>query len=150
MIQDEAFIMNIDALTTAQIEHLSDKLRAAGLRSTKPRLALAHLLFGKGDRHVTAESLYEEARAFNLSVSQATIYNTLNQFLDAGLLREVIVDHARSYFDTNVSNHHHFFIEGETRLIDIPLDQVPLKAVPDAPEGYELSGVDVVIRLNAR
>ena len=142
--------MNFDALTSEQIDRLSGKLRAAGLRSTRPRLALAHLLFGAGNRHVTAESLHKEARKAGLSVSQATIYNTLNQFLSAGLLSEVIVDHARSYFDTNVTEHHHFFIEDETRLIDIPLNEVVLSTVPDAPEGYDLAGVDVVIRLGRR
>lgn len=139
--------MNFDALTPEQNDRLSGKLRAAGLRSTRPRLALAHLLFGAGNRHVTAESLHEEARKAGLSVSQATIYNTLNQFLSAGLLSEVIVDHARSYFDTNVTDHHHFFIEDETRLIDIPLDEVALSSLPNAPSGYDLAGVDVVIRL---
>ena len=142
--------MNFDALTPEQIGRLSGKLRAAGLRSTRPRLALAHLLFGAGNRHVTAESLHEEARKAGLSVSQATIYNTLNQFLSAGLLSEVIVDRGRSYFDTNVTEHHHFFIEAETRLIDIPLNEVVLSTVPDAPEGYDLAGVDVVIRLDRR
>jgi len=140
--------MDFDALIPEQIDRLSGKLRAAGLRSTRPRLALAHLLFGAGNRHVTAESLHEEARKVGLIVSQATIYNTLNQFLSAGLLSEVIVDRARSYFDTNVTEHHHFFVEDETRLIDIPLNEVELSAVPDAPEGYNLAGVDVVIRLD--
>ena len=140
--------MNFDELTPKQIDRLSGKLRAAGLRSTRPRLALAHLLFGAGNRHVTAESLHEEARKAGLIVSQATIYNTLNQFLSAGLLSEVIVDRPRSYFDTNVTEHHHFFIEDETRLIDIPLNEVVLSTVPDAPEGYNLAGVDVVIRLD--
>ena len=142
--------MKFDALTPEQIGRLSGKLRAAGLRSTRPRLALAHLLFGAGNRHVTAETLHEEARNAGLSVSQATIYNTLNQFLSAGLLSEVIVDHARSYFDTNVAEHHHFFIEDEARLIDIPLDEVVLSTLPDAPSGYYPTGVDVVIRLDRR
>ena len=142
--------MKFDTLTFEQIDRLSGKLRAAGLRSTRPRLALAHLLFGSGNRHVTAETLHEEARNAGLSVSQATIYNTLNQFLSAGLLSEVIVDHARSYFDTNVTEHHHFFIEDEARLIDIPLDEVVLSTLPDAPSGYDPIGVDVVIRLDRR
>ena len=142
--------MKFDVLTTEQIDRLSGKLRAAGLRSTRPRLALAHLLFGAGNRHVTAETLHEEARNAGLSVSQATIYNTLNQFLSAGLLSEVIVDHARTYFDTTVTDHHHFFIEDEARLIDIPLDEVVLSTLPAAPSGYDLTGVDVVIRLDRR
>jgi len=142
--------MKLNALTPEQVDRLSGKLRAAGLRSTRPRLALAHLLFGAGNRHVTAETLHEEARNAGLSVSQATIYNTLNQFLSAGLLSEVIVDHARSYFDTNVTEHHHFFIEDEARLIDIPLDEVVFSSLPDAPTGYDQTDVDVVIRLDPR
>ena len=142
--------MDFNALTTEQIDQLSGKLRAAGLRSTRPRLALAHLLFGVENRHVTAETLHEEARNAGLSVSQATIYNTLNQFLSAGLLSEVIVDHARSYFDTNVTEHHHFFIEDEARLIDIPLEKVVISSLPDTPCGYDPIGVDVVIRLDRR
>ena len=142
--------MKFDALTPEQIDRLSGQLRAAGLRSTRPRLALAHLLFGAGNRHVTAETLHEEARKAGLSVSQATIYNTLNQFLSAGLLSEVIVDQARSYFDTNVTEHHHFFIEDEARLIDIPFDEVVFSSLPDAPTGYDQTDVDVVIRLDRR
>ena len=142
--------MKFSALTPEQTDRLSGKLRVAGLRSTRPRLALAHLLFGAGNRHVTAETLHEEARNAGLSVSQATIYNTLNQFLSAGLLSEVIVDHARSYFDTNVTEHHHFFIEDEARLIDIPLDEVVFSTIPAAPTGYDQTAVDVVIRLDRR
>ena len=142
--------MEFDALTPEQIERLSDKLRSAGLRSTRPRLALAHLLFGDRSRHVTAETLHEEARRAGLGVSQATIYNTLNQFLSAGLLSEVIVDHGRSYFDTNVTEHQHFFIKDEAKLIDIPLEEVVFKTLPDAPSGYKVAGVDVVIRLERR
>src|SRR5262249_10839004 len=88
-------------------------LREVGLRPTRPRMALGWMLFGKGDRHVTAEMLYEEALKAKVPVSLATIYNTLHQFTDAGLLRQVAVDGSKTYFDTNVSQHHHFFIENE-------------------------------------
>ncbi len=96
------------------------RLRAAGLRPTRQRLALARLLFDGADRHVTAEQLHSEARANNVPVSLATIYNTLNQFTEAGILREVVVDALSSYFDTNVSHHHHFFCEEDRNLVDIP------------------------------
>jgi Fur family iron response transcriptional regulator len=122
-------------------------LRSAKLRPTRQRLALTKLLFEGGDRHVTAEDLHEDAVANGVRVSLATIYNTLHQFTAAGLLREVMVTSEKSYFDTNVAPHHHFFIEDAQRLVDIPGDQIAITALPDAPEGTEIRSVDVVIRL---
>src|SRR5712671_2031821 len=95
-------------------------LRQVGLRPTRQRMALGWILFGKGDRHVTAELLYEEANKAKVPVSLATIYNTLHQFTQAGLLRQVGVDGSKAYFDTNASDHHHFFVENESALVDIP------------------------------
>jgi Fur family iron response transcriptional regulator len=129
------------------MRELGERLKTCGLRTTQPRLLLADLLFRDGNRHVTAEKLHGEARAAGLKISQATIYNTLNQFVEAGLLREVQVDRARSYFDTNVHSHHHFYVEDEGRLIDIPTDAIALERLPDSPEGFEVAGVDVIIRL---
>lgn len=124
------------------------RLRDAGLRPTQQRLGLARMLFsGDCDRHVTAETLHVEAMDAGLKVSLATVYNTLHQFTDAGLLREVVVDCGRAYFDTNTTDHHHFFHEGENRLEDIPGDQLALSTVPCPPEGSAVSRVDVVIRL---
>ncbi|MEX1147884.1 MAG: iron response transcriptional regulator IrrA [Sphingomonadales bacterium] len=126
------------------------RLRDAGLRPTQQRLGLARMLFdGDCDRHVTAEALHEEAMATGFKVSLATVYNTLHQFTDVGLLREVVVDCGRAYFDTNVTDHHHFFHEGEGRLEDIPGELISLSAVPVAPEGCEVARVDVVIRLKS-
>jgi len=127
-----------------------DRLRAAGLRPTRQRLALARLLFGAGDRHLTAELLHSEAQQQRVRVSLATVYNTLNQFTQAGLLREVVVEPGRSYFDTNVSNHHHFFHENDGELCDIPGPSVVLGALPTAPQGTEVTRVDVVIRVRNR
>lgn len=127
-----------------------DRLRSAGLRPTRQRLALARLLFGAGDRHLTAETLHSEAQRQRVRVSLATVYNTLNQFTEAGLLREVVVEHGRSYFDTNTSDHHHFFHEDDGMLRDIPGESVVLKSVPQAPEGTEVARVDVVIRVRNR
>jgi Fur family iron response transcriptional regulator len=124
-------------------------LRAAELRPTRQRLALARLLFEKGDRHVTAELLHEEAVSASIRVSLATVYNALHQFVAAGLLREIVVDATRSYFDTNVSNHHHFFFEKSGRLEDIPGDQVVVSDLPPPPEGTTVSRVDVIVRLGA-
>lgn len=124
-----------------------EKLRAAGLRPTRQRVELAGLLFKGPDRHVTAESLHDEATALDLKISLATIYNTLHQFTDAGLLRQVIVDAARGYFDTNTGDHQHFFLEEEGRLIDIPGESISVSGVPMPPSGMQVDRVDVVVRV---
>jgi Fur family iron response transcriptional regulator len=126
-------------------KHVLELLQEAGLRPTRQRLALARLLFDSGDRHVTAEQLHEEAQAAHISVSLATVYNTLHQFTAAGLLREVVVDPGRSYFDTNVSEHHHFFHEGTGDLKDI--ENVYVANLPAPPQGSRIARVDVVVRL---
>lgn len=126
---------------------LREKLRLAGLRPTRQRMALAELLFTGMNRHVSAESLHADALKARAGVSLATVYNTLNQFTAAGLLREVAIEGQRSYFDTNVSNHIHFFLEDEARLIDIPDGTLELKGLPEAPAGRKISRVDIIIRL---
>lgn len=122
-------------------------LRAAGLRPTRQRVALARVLFEDGHRHVTAESLHAEVKASRMPVSLATVYNTLNQFRDAGLLREVVVAPGRSYFDTNTGHHHHFFVETDGELHDFPSDQVTIAGLPAPPEGTSVSRVDVIVRV---
>ena len=122
-------------------------LRAAGLRPTRQRVALARMLFEGGHRHVTAESLHAEVKASRMPVSLATVYNTLNQFRDAGLLREVGVAPGRSYFDTNTGHHHHFFVETDGELHDFPSDEVTIAGLPAPPEGTTLSRVDVIVRV---
>jgi Fur family iron response transcriptional regulator len=126
-----------------------DRLRAVGLRPTRQRLSLARLLFEGGDRHVTAEWLHGEALNNNIRVSLATVYNTLHQFTAAGLLREIVVDASRSYFDTNTSEHHHFFYEENGHLEDIPPAQLVLgvRDVPPPPDGAAIKQVDVVVRV---
>ena len=126
---------------------LTAVLRMAGLRPTRQRVALAELLFGGPHRHVSAEQLHGEASEARVNVSLATIYNTLHQFHEAGLLREVAVDASRSYFDTDTSDHHHFYVEDEQRMIDIPASSVEFAALPAAPSGMKVSHVDVVIRV---
>ncbi len=122
-------------------------LRRVGLRPTRQRMALGWILFGRGDRHITAELLYDEASKAKVPVSLATIYNTLHQFTEVGLLRQVAVDGSRTYFDTNASAHHHFFVEGENTLVDIPGSDVIVGKLPTPPAGYEITRVDVVVRL---
>lgn len=123
-------------------------LVAAGLRPTRQRVVLASMLVGDGqDRHVTAESLFSDVRTNGDSVSLATIYNTLRAFCDADLLKEITVDGSKSYFDTNTTDHPHFFWEQDRVLTDAPSDQLEIRKLPAAPEGAEISTVDVVIRL---
>ena len=123
------------------------RLRSVGLRPTRQRLALARLLFDAGDRHVTAEQLHGEAIAARAQVSLATIYNTLHQFVDAGLLREVVAEPGRSYFDTNTEDHHHFYFVDSGDLLDIPPSSLGLSCLPAAPHGSIVERVDVVVRV---
>ena len=124
-----------------------EKLRQAGLRPTRQRIALARCLFAGGDRHVTAERLHSEALADEAGVSLATVYNTLRLFEKAGLLCALVVDAGRSFFDTNTAHHHHFFFEETGALIDVPGDSVTVGALPSPPPGTTITRVDVVIRV---
>ena len=123
------------------------KLRERGLRPTRQRLDLARLLFREGDRHVTAEVLHSEALASNISVSLATVYNTLKQFTECGLLREVAIEGSKAYFDTKISDHQHFYFENDGRLIDLEHGQEVVVSVPKLPEGTRIARIDVLIRL---
>lgn len=126
----------------------ADWLRAGGLRPTRQRLALASLLVGDGEnRHVTAESLFAASLSTGEKVSLATVYNTLRAFCDAGLMNEVVVDGSKSYFDTRVDDHPHFYWEDSHALTDAPAEELAIAALPKAPEGMAVSRVDVVIRL---
>jgi len=135
------------ALPEVDIAH---RVRAAGLRPTRQRVALARLLFAKGDRHLSAEELHEEALGAGVTVSLATVYNALHQFTDAGLLRIVAVEGVRTYFDTNTSDHHHFYIEEENRVVDIDSGPVTVSNLPEPPEGMEIANVDIIVRLRRR
>lgn len=135
-------------MTIPHLPSENEWLAQAGLRPTRQRMALANLLMGDGQhRHVTAESLYDAARASGDSVSLATVYNTLKVFSSVGLLREITVNGAKSYFDTNISNHPHFFWEETGELSDAPAEDLEISRLPAAPEGAEVAKVDVVIRL---
>jgi Fur family iron response transcriptional regulator len=125
-------------------------LREVGLRPTRQRLALGWLQFSNGDRHLTAELLHEEAVHARFPVSLASVYITLLLFSGAGLLREVAVDGSKTYFDTNASEHHHFYVEGDSSLVDIPGAELMVDKLPEPPEGYEVARVDVVVRLRRK
>jgi len=125
-------------------------LRDHDLRPTRQRVALAELLFSKGHRHISAEALHEEAENRSIKVSLATIYNTLHQFTNAGLLRAVPVDGSKTYFDTNVDNHHHFYVEDDQKVIDIPAQTFTVGMLPEPPEGMEITRVEVVVRVRRK
>lgn len=135
--------MNVKSIHV-QITH---RLREVGLRPTRQRIDLASLMFVGDDHHMSAESLHKNATDAGVSVSLATVYNTLHQFTQAGLLREIVVDSGRSYFDTNTSEHHHFFFEDKGILEDISSEDVVLAELPDAPAGTKISRVDVIVRV---
>ncbi len=138
-------------LNGCPLHDLRRKLSEAGLRPTRQRLRLGWLLFGGGDRHVTAERLYEEAIAARAPISLATVYNTLNQFTSAGLLKEVTVDGAKTYFDTNLADHQHFVVDDETHMLtDLPKELIDFSRLPEPPEGWEIARVDVMIRLRRK
>nr|WP_297323377.1 Fur family transcriptional regulator [uncultured Bartonella sp.] len=132
---------------------LEKRLREKGLRPTRQRMALADLLFSKGNRHISAEELHDEAVKASVPVSLATVYNTLHQFTGAGLLRIIAVEGSKTWFDTNTSDHHHFFLEGENEIVDIPSGPEGRPIVgnlPEPPEGMEISYVDLIIRLRPK
>lgn len=130
-------------------QQLAQKLREAGLRPTRQRTALANLLFEQGNRHISAEGLFEEAKQSGFSLSLATVYNTLNQFSDAGLLRTISIDSTRVYFDTNTGDHHHFYLEDSEELIDMPEGYIRVENLPATPPGTQISQVDVIVRVRA-
>lgn len=137
-----------DMVTLDPEKRLVDWLARGGLRPTRQRLSLASLLVGDGeDRHVTAEGLYAAAAGTADKVSLATVYNTLRAFCEAGLMNEVVVDGSRSYFDTRLDDHPHFYWEDTGTLTDAPASQLKIAELPAAPEGAVISRVDVVIRL---
>ena len=138
-------------MSSRSIDRGTEWLSRGGVRPTRQRVALASLLVGDGkNRHVTAESLFAAVQNTGDQVSLATVYNTLRAFCDAGLMQEVTVDGARSYFDTNTHDHPHFFWEDEGRLTDAPADQLEIARLPRPPEGAEISSVNVVIKLRKR
>jgi Fur family iron response transcriptional regulator len=142
--------MNIPCEKSAKRVDIARLLAGAGLRPTRQRVSLAALLFGNGDRHVNAEMLHEEAVRSGVRVSLATVYNTLHQFVRAGLLREIAIGGQRAYFDTNTSNHNHFFVEAEGRLVDIAGTDIRVEGLPEPPEHLRVSHIDVVVRLVAK
>ena len=128
-------------------DRIKRKLQSAGIRATQQRVMLAGILFNGGDRHISAEALFEETKRLGSSLSLATVYNTLRQFTDAGLLRPIAVDGTKCLFDTNLSDHYHFIVEGEDELIDFSTSSLISEGVFAPPPGYEVSHINVLVRL---
>jgi Fur family iron response transcriptional regulator len=126
---------------------IAQRLRSAGLRPTIQRIALADLLFGGCHRHVTAEELHAEAAENGVVLSLATVYNALHQFTNAGLIRALAVDGTRTWFDTNMEDHQHFFIEDKGTILDVDTHQLQILNLPPPPDGMEIAHIDVVIRV---
>lgn len=138
-----------EPLPDAGVQHCLQLLNNAGLRPTRQRLSLGQLLFLGGHRHVTAESLYEEAMAANAYLSLATVYNTLNQFTEVGLLRRIAADGLKSFFDTDTSVHPHFYLEGEDVLVDVA-EGLAFTRIPEALPGHEIARLDVIVHLRRK
>ncbi|WP_343313172.1 iron response transcriptional regulator IrrA [Brucella sp. BE17] len=141
------------SLHTHSTVTMEERLRDAGLRPTRQRVALASLIYAQGDRHLSAEELHEEAVMADVPVSLATVYNTLHQFTEAGMLRIIAVEGSKTYFDTNISDHQHFFLEGENVVFDIPhgeRGQPTVSHMPEVPEGMEIVNVDIIVRLRRK
>ena len=137
-------------LDLSMLADFAKQLRLVGLRPTRQRIAIAALLLDGRHRHVSADSLIEEITTAGLQVSSGTVYNTLNQFTDAGLLRRVVVHNEYSLFDTNTDHHHHFYEASNDQLVDIPSDDVILAKLPQAPDGHEIKAVDVIIHVQSK
>ena len=127
---------------------LEKKLRDAGLRPTKQRLLISNYLFSGPQMHVTADSLYSELIDRDINISLATIYNVLNVFTSHGLLREISIDPSRSYFDTNIKRHYHYYFEKTGKLEDISIEELKISPMPEKKNGFDVNCVDVVIRVD--
>jgi Fur family iron response transcriptional regulator len=122
------------------------KLDAAGVRPTRQRVDLGRAIFGSGDRHFTAEMIYQETRSIRFAPTLGTIYNTLNEFSRCGLLREIAIYDAKLWYDTKTGPHFHFYSEDSEELSDIPDAWLPAFDIP-APEGTRIAAIDVIVRL---
>lgn len=143
-----------DGLSLRQEEAaMSERLRAHGMRPTRQRLALAQLIFGRGHRHISAEDLHKETQQAGYALSLATVYNSLQRFHEAGLLRIIIGEGSKRWFDTNLSDHHHFYVEDTQAILDAPAGEngaPQIENLPSPPEGMEIAQIDLMIRLRRK
>jgi Fur family iron response transcriptional regulator len=125
---------------------LIEKFRECGINPTQQRLAIAQILFAR-PQHLSAEQLLQSLQGDTTYVSKATVYNTLALFAEKGLVREVIVDPSKVFYDSNTHQHHHFYNVDTGALIDFNHADLALESLPQLPEGCEMDGVDIVIRV---
>lgn len=133
--------------SNTRFRELVDDLKARGVRPTRQRLSLLYILFRFGHRHVGAEQLYQEARDAGVRLSLATVYNTLNQLAEIGMIRKVVVNTGQTFFDTNTTDHHHYFDQDRNHVFDIEGSGIEVSKLPPPPPGYEIAGVEIVVRL---
>ena len=122
------------------------KIESSGIRPTKQRRVLAKILFEKGNRHVSADELFHDVKKEDRKISMATVYNTLKQFTNLGLVREVVVDQNKSLYCTNHKSHYHLYIEDEGKIVDIPTKNIDLN-IPSIPACLQLYNIDVIVRI---
>lgn len=134
-------------LQIQNVSHIREALSKAGMRPTRQRMAIGNLLLCGDHQHVSADELHLKLGQTGYTMSLATVYNTLNQFASAGLIRKISVSGQRTFFDTNAHNHQHFYLEDEDRMIDISGDILQLQPMPLAPSGYHITKIDVLISL---
>ena len=132
--------MDLDRAGTAEL------LRAHDIQPTQQRVEIAQILFAR-PQHLSAEQVLSMVNGERHLVSKATVYNTLGLFAEKGLLREVIVDPSRVFYDPNTDEHHHFYNVDKGILVDIDAGQIPLGELPPLPEGTSAVGVDIIIRI---
>ena len=125
------------------------KLRSSNLRPTKQRLKICQFLFDREKTfHFTVETLNKKINKNGTTrVSLATIYNTVEAFTSAGYLKEILTSKNKSYYDTNIKSHHHFYDEGSKELTDIHYSQIKLSKIPIPPRGKKIKNLEVVIRI---
>ena len=127
-------------------EEIAALLRAHDINPTSQRVEIAWVLFSRGE-HLSAEDVFALVNGEFARVSKATVYNTLGLFAECGLIREVIADPARVFYDPNTAPHHHFYDTSTGKLMDIPAEDVQIHGLPALPEGMHMEGVDVIVRM---
>ena len=129
---------------------IETKLKKFGIKITKQRMEIASILFDGEFKHFSADDLYNLTEKKNLQISLATIYNTLKEFSNLGLIKEIIIDPNRIWYDTCVKNHYHFYNSATNKLIDIPEAQIKVSKLPSIPKGHKIEQMNVVIHLQRK
>lgn len=130
----------------SSVSEIEAVLRAHDINPTSQRIEVAHLLFSRCE-HLSAEEVFSLVNGAVASVSKATVYNTLGLFAERGLIREVIADPERVFYDPNTAPHHHFYDTTTGKLMDIPAEEVQISALPALPDGMRMEGVEVIVRV---